>query len=624
MAQKSKEPPKENLQAIAAGVELLRKHPLFATLLNDNHWAPSHKGEPFTPKGYARLYSYNRQWGGTDPFDTVIEVNPWKRAPAEEWAHVLAQAVLHLYFCHADGVRKDDDWRIACEVVGEEFLRALNIGRRPEALIAPDAPSLGRDVEAVASALREGGAELRALYATRGLAGGAPTFTYAEGLKPMSAKTRQERRERLAAAIRTSVIAAVASAGDAVRGVAGPKRNPNSKAERARSWFVTSYPLLGALAATFEIVEDAAVCEREDIAIAAVDSELRRVYINPKFPFTYKGMQFVMAHELLHVGLRHEARRQGRDPYLWNVACDYVINGWLVEMGIGEMPTDTLLLDPELGFEKEAAEAIYDRITSDLRLIRRLNKARTLRGQGKVDVLGDRPSAWWSGPGTDLDAFYRRALAEGLDLHMRGGQRGLLPGDLIEEIRAIQQKPIPWDVQLGQWMDAFFPPLEGRRSFARASRRQSSTPDIPRPVWIRPEERLAARTFGVVLDTSGSMPARLLARALGAISSYALSREVPLVRILQCDAGVHDMGYVEPEQLVGTVEVRGRGGTVLQPAISRLEADDRFPKDAPILVITDGGCDRLSIRREHAYLMPEGARLPFRTEAPRFAFETSA
>src|SRR5262249_34205336 len=31
--------------------------------------------------------------------------------------------------------------------------------------------------------------------------------------------------------------------------------------------------------------------------------------------------RFVMAHELLHVGLRHDVRREGRDPYYWNVAC---------------------------------------------------------------------------------------------------------------------------------------------------------------------------------------------------------------------------------------------------------------------------------------------------------------
>lgn len=618
MARSRKEPPKENLKAIDAGMAVLRAHPLFGGL---GLWRPSLTGEPFTPNGYARLHCHPHQYKQREGFATTIEVNAWKRASPQEWANVLGQALLHFYFCHADPERTDEAWRIACEVVAEEFLRASDLGRRPEDLRPADLPSLGRDVESVAGALREGGSTLLALYGGAGIAAGAPSFTFTGNLAPLSAKERRERQEILAAAIRASVIKAIVSAGDTARGLPTAQRNPNSMAQQARSWFVANYPLLGALAAAFEIVEDAALCELHDIAVAAVDSELRRVYINPKFAWTYPGMQFVMAHELLHVGLRHEARRQGRDPYLWNVACDYVINGWLVEMGVGEFPTDDLLLDPELGFERGSAEAIYDRIVGDLRLTRRLNKARTLRGQGKVDIISERPPAWWSGPGTDLDAFYRRALVDGLDLHVASGVRGLLPGDLVEEIRAIQQRPIPWDVQLGQWMDAFFPPLEAKRSFARASRRQASTPDIPRPVWLRTEERLASRTFGVVLDTSGSMPPRLLARALGAIASYALSREVPVVRVLQCDAGVHDMGYVEPEALLGRVEVRGRGGTVLQPAIIRLEADACFPKDAPILVITDGGCDALSIRREHAYLMPEGARLPFQSRAPHFAFE---
>jgi hypothetical protein len=76
---------------------------------------------------------------------------------------------------------------------------------------------------------------------------------------------------------------------------------------------------------------------------------------------------------------------------------------------------------------------------------------------------------------------------------------------------------------------------------------------------------------------------------------------------------------VEPERLFDRVEVRGRDGTVLRPAIDRLEASTDFPKDAPILVITDGGS--FTVRWEHAFLMPEGARLPFRTQAPIFRFE---
>jgi hypothetical protein len=81
------------------------------------------------------------------------------------------------------------------------------------------------------------------------------------------------------------------------------------------------------------------------------------------------------------------------------------------------------------------------------------------------------------------------------------------------------------------------------------------------------------------------------------------------------------MGYVAPEALMGSVEIRGRGGTVLMPAIDKLLRDESFPADAPILIITDGMIDNISVQREHAYLMPEGARLPFRSLAPRFAFE---
>ena len=44
------------------------------------------------------------------------------------------------------------------------------------------------------------------------------------------------------------------------------------------------------------------------------------------------------------------------------------------------------------------------------------------------------------------------------------------------------------------------------------------------------------------------------------------------------------------------------------------------PKDAPLLIITDGMCDVLTVRREHAYLLPGGKRLPFPTRAPVFHF----
>jgi hypothetical protein len=50
---------------------------------------------------------------------------------------------------------------------------------------------------------------------------------------------------------------------------------------------------------------------------------------------------------------------------------------------------------------------------------------------------------------------------------------------------------------------------------------------------------------------------------------------------------------------------------VLQPAIDLLERADDFPRAGPILIITDGDCDRLRCAREHAYLLPPGRALSF-------------
>jgi predicted metal-dependent peptidase len=218
-----------------------------------------------------------------------------------------------------------------------------------------------------------------------------------------------------------------------------------------------------------------------------------------------------------------------------------------------------------------------------------------------------------------LDEFYRRALQQGLYYHEEQ-RRGLLPAGLVEEIRALAHPPVPWDVELARWLDNWFQPLERGRTFARPSRRQSATPDIARPSWVL-KYPLDSRTFGVVLDTSGSMwwKARkhglvnidLLGRALGAIASYALSRDVPAVRVVFCDAMPYDQGYLPAEDIAGRVRLRGQGGTVLQPAIQLLENSPDFPHGAPILVITDGECDILKIRREHAFLLPEGRSLPF-------------
>ncbi len=144
----------------------------------------------------------------------------------------------------------------------------------------------------------------------------------------------------------------------------------------------------------------------------------------------------------------------------------------------------------------------------------------------------------------------------------------ILLAALIEEIRALAMPPIPWDVSLAKWFDIYFAPLEKHRNYARPSRRQACTPDIPRPRYCSMDILVDSRTFGVVIDTSGSMDARTIGKSLGSIASYSAAHEVPFARVIFCDADSYDAGYISPEDIAGRVSVKGRGGTQLQPGIN--------------------------------------------------------
>ena len=341
------------------------------------------------------------------------------------------------------------------------------------------------------------------------------------------------------------------------------------------------------------------------------------IFCNPSCGLSLEEWKFVLAHEYLHAGLCHHERCQGRDHYLWNVACDYVINDWLHEMKIGDMPDEGLLYDESL--HNMSAEAIYDLIVKQMR---KFKKHATFRGYGQGDLFGNNgPRFEGMGKGITLDEFFKNSLREGLDYHITHS-RGYLPAGLVEEIRALAMPPIPWEVELGKWFDEQFPPLEKHRTYARPSRRQGSTPDIPRPSYVLEEKDLESRTFGVVIDTSGSMGSSQIGLALGAIASYAVSKDVPFVRIIFCDAEATDAGYMAPEDIAGRVEITGRGGTILQLGVNALEKAKDFPVTGPILIITDGYIEEnLKVKREHAYLIPNGNKLPFRPKGKVFYME---
>ena len=590
-------------EALQKGLEILHECVMLRPLLRSTS-CYLHKDNLCPPNAWAVVTNRG-----------VIHLHPTRRGEPDEWAYVIAHCLLHLGFEHFRQKPDQHAWNAACDCFIAKFLSDLKLGR----------PPAGYRIE-INTMTEE---RLYEQFHTAGIPAYAQDFGTAGRNsdmlflpEPHKNSSEHGRRGEIdwAAAFARGLTYAVTHAVNVAGGLdtESETESRQTEAQRARAWFISSYPLLGALAATFKIIEDGLICQRMSITVAAVDAESREIYMNPGAHLSESECRFVMAHELLHVGLSHQARCQGRDPYLWNVACDYVINGWLIAMDVGTVPSFGLLYDPLL--KDESAESVYDRMVGDLRTFRKLA---TLRGFGLGDMLDGKAAEWWKhGDGLTLDEFYRRCLAQGLTYHEAG--HGFLPAGLIEDIQALSFPPVPWDVQLGRWFDAHFAPLEPFRSYARLSRRQSSTPDIPRPHWVTNPTAEDGRTFGVVLDTSGSMDRKLLAYALGAIASYSMAHDVPAVRVVFCDALPYDQGYMPPEVIAERVKVKGRGGTILQPAIDLLARAADFPRDAPLLIITDGRCDKLRIARDHAFLMPEGARLPFAPVGPIFGLRDNA
>ena len=83
------------------------------------------------------------------------------------------------------------------------------------------------------------------------------------------------------------------------------------------------------------------------------------------------AIRFVLCHEILHCVGDHMSRRGGRDPLLWNYACDYAINPILnVEVVDGAFEWPSNLDGSRMGLYEEKyegmkAEDIYDLLVDD-------------------------------------------------------------------------------------------------------------------------------------------------------------------------------------------------------------------------------------------------------------------
>src|ERR1700689_2289369 len=131
------------------GLDLIRRHPLFAPLAYRAVWSASQDDDQCPAEGWAMATSLG-----------YVYLNPRRRGEPEEWAWVAAHCLLHLGFDHLaeqhlagwraatglpsvsaarsgaarSGAGFDPAWNLAACVTVNRFLSHLKVGRPPEGL----------------------------------------------------------------------------------------------------------------------------------------------------------------------------------------------------------------------------------------------------------------------------------------------------------------------------------------------------------------------------------------------------------------------------------------------------------------------------------------------------------
>ena len=114
---------------------------------------------------------------------------------------------------------------------------------------------------------------------------------------------------------------------------------------------LVKYPFFGSVVASVSYKEN------EEIPTAGTDGET--IYYNPKYleSLSVEEQTFIFAHEVCHIAFNHILRSEDKDPELWNITTDGVINQFLKRDGLKMAPggvdmAEAINYDAEQLYEK--------------------------------------------------------------------------------------------------------------------------------------------------------------------------------------------------------------------------------------------------------------------------------
>ena len=342
-----------------------------------------------------------------------------------------------------------------------------------------------------------------------------------------------------------------------------------NKLAAARTRLILDKPFLGALALRLPMVPaDPKWCQ-------TAYTDARKLYYNPAYidALSVEQTQFLLANQALHCALLHFARRQHRNRYRWDIACDHAVNPLLVKEGLIP-PPGTLVLEC---FDGMTAEEIYpciDENESDEPEEEPQHEGGESEGEndggegggGDEEAKGaPKPRPLTQAEEESLSEQWQQRLAGAAQQARQAGKLGGMLGRMIGELL---QPRLSWRLLLARYMTQH---ARDDYSYMRPSRREGE--------MILPSLRSAEADIAVVLDTSGSVSEQEMAEFMSEVNAIKGQLRARIT-LHACDAMLAEEGpwLFEPwEEFRLPSGVKGGGGTDFRPVFDWVARQNRTP-----------------------------------------------
>lgn len=363
---------------------------------------------------------------------------------------------------------------------------------------------------------------------------------------------------------------------------------PRERIAKARINLLTDYPFFGSIAMHLvprEVSEDES--KAYGLVTMGVDLYGNLMYYPPWVAAqTDVIMKCGVAHEVMHVCLKHLVRLGTRDPRVWNIAVDAAVNEVLSHTF--KIPDQWVRIQQ---MAQKCAEEIYDWIIKNAKTYKMPDSGgfdSHIFGDDKADGNGQSKNGQGQGgTGNKNSPFYQqgqqpvdvpRVVKEAYNFSK---SQGKLPAGIDRMFADILNPVLDWKDILRKFIVQVIP---HDFTYTRPSKKSYSV-GYYMPRVVREHIQLV-----IGVDSSGSISDEEYAEFLSEI--YAMCRQFECLNatVLVCDAEITEVKEIDENFDPYSVHGRGYGGTSSLPVFKWIE-DEKQCDIKILLYFTDGYID---------------------------------